>query len=79
MAVLPTNKTENGILAIGIVTNYEKAIEMIHVTTTRFIVAGSMTLLGIVLLILAVIYNRKKAEEGKRELELLKEKNEELE
>lgn len=79
MAVLPTSKTENGILAIGIVTNYEKAMKMIHVTTTRFVVAGIMTLFGIVLLIFAVIYNQKKAEEGKRELELLKQKNEELE
>ena len=79
MAVLPTSETENGILAIGIVTNYENAVKMIHVTTTRFVLAGLLTLMGILLLIQAVFRNRRKVVEGERELELLKRKNEELE
>jgi len=79
MVVLPTNETENGILAIGIVTNYENMMNRMHMATIRFGIAGIFTILGVLLLFLVVLRYQKKMEAGKQELELLKRKNEELE
>lgn len=79
MVVLPTNETENKMLAIGVVSDYEEVQHILGLTSVWFFGAGGLVVTGILLLVWTILRFRRKSEKDKEELKLLREKNRAME
>ena len=73
--VLPSDSGENQIFAIGLISNIDQALLPLKAASIRWILAGSALLLGISLLLLLVLYLRRRDSIAAEELELLRQKN----
>ena len=76
MVTLPTNETINKALAVGVVTNFETVMETLKAASFQLLGYGGLVAVGVLLLIRLAVRFRKRNEEGMRELQLLREKNE---
>lgn len=76
MVVLPTAESDNGVFAIGVVTNFEDFVEPLNRSAFKMICYCSLIVCGVLLLIYLVIRYRRRNERDLRELQVLREKNE---
>jgi len=76
MAVVPSEQSENGAFAIGVVCNYEEEAAALNSALLRLLLFGSLLMLGILLLVLQLLFANRKDE---RQLALLRQKNEQVE
>lgn len=76
MVALPTEETQNGAFAVGVVTNYEEVIAPFQKAGFLMILYGGMIIAGVVLLLNQLLRFRKRNEKDLQELQILREKNE---
>lgn len=74
MAVVPATGN-NGVFAVGVSINYDRVTRPIRLTAIRLTAYCSMTIAGILLLVLLVILTGRRNERAQRELATLQEKN----
>ena len=75
MAVVPATEDTNGVLAIGVSTDYDEMTRPMRSGTVRLIVYGGTALLGVVCLIILLLQTFRGSLRAMREVEILQEKN----
>jgi len=75
MAVVPATEDTNGVLAIGVSTDYDEVTRPMRSGTVQLLVYGGMALLGVVSLMVLLLYTFRGSQRALREVELLQEKN----
>ncbi len=75
MAVVPATEETNGVLAIGVSTDYDEMTRPMRSGTVRLIAYCGMVLCGIVSLIVLLLHTFRGNQKALREVELLQEKN----
>ncbi len=76
MAVVPSERSENGSFAVGVVSNFEEEAAALNRTVLWLMFFGGVLVAGILLLVVLFLTTRRKDE---RELSLLRRKNEQME
>lgn len=75
MAVVPATEETNGVLAIGVSTDYDEVTRPMRSGTIKLIIYGGTALLGVVILIILLWQMFRGNQKALREVELLQEKN----
>lgn len=75
MAVVPATEDTNGVLVIGVSTDYEEMIRPMRSGSVQLIVYGGMALIGVVSLLIMLFYTFRGSQRALREVEILQEKN----
>ena len=75
MAVVPATENTNGVLAIGVSTDYDEITRPMRSGTVKLIVYGGTALLGVVSLVILLLNTFRGSQRALREVELLQEKN----
>ena len=75
MAVVPATEDTNGVLAIGVSTDYDEMTRPMRSGTVRLIAYGGTALLGVVCLIILLLHTFRGSLRAMREVEILQEKN----
>lgn len=75
MAVVPATEDTNGVLAIGVSTDYDEMTRPMRSGTIKLIVYGGAALLGVVCLVILLLHTFRGSQRALREIELLQEKN----
>ncbi len=79
MVVLPSESTVNGEFAMGIVANYEDAIEPSRTAAKEILLYGGLAMAGVIALLFMLIFMRRTNAANSAELRALKKKNEAME
>ena len=75
MAVVPATKDTNGVLAIGVSTDYDEVTRPMRSGTVKLICYGGVAFLSVVGLMILLLRTFRGSEQALREVELLQEKN----
>lgn len=75
MAVVPANGDTNGVLAIGVSTDYDEMIRPMRSGAVQLLMYGGMVFLGIVCLVILLMYTFRGSQRAMREVEILQKKN----
>lgn len=75
MAVVPATEDNNGVLAIGVSTDYDEVTRPMRSGTVKLILYGGTALVGVVCLIILLLYTFRGSQRALREIEILQEKN----
>ncbi len=75
MAVVPATEDTNGVLAIGVSTDYDELTRPMRSGTVQLIVYGGTALLGVVCLVILLWHTFRGSQRAMREVEILQEKN----
>ena len=75
MAVVPATEDTNGVLAIGVSTDYDEMTRPMRSGIVKLICYGGVAFLGVVSLIILLLRTFRGSEQALREVELLQEKN----
>ena len=75
MAVVPANEETNGVLAIGVSTDYDEVTRPMRSGTIKLLVYGGMAFCGVITLIVLLLYTFRGNQRALQEVEILKEKN----
>lgn len=75
MAAIPANSESNGYFAVGVSINYDKQTMPLKMMAVRMMVAGSILVLGIVVLLLLLFETMQKNQNTLKEIQILQEKN----
>ena len=75
MAVVPATEDTNGVLAIGVSTDYDEVTRPMRSGMMQLIVYGGMALVGVVSLMVLLLYTFHGSQRALREVELLQGKN----
>lgn len=79
IAICPASLSRNKVFSIGVLHNEDKEISIMQEAVVRIFFFGGITVLGIALLIIYLIWIYRKEERSQREIEILKEKKEAME
>ena len=79
MVTIPTEASENGAFAIGVVTNFENVMDPLRGAAIRLLCYGALIAAGTMMLLRNVIRYKRRNEKDLQELKLLREKNEMME
>lgn len=77
--VIPSEKSGNKSFAIGMINNIDAELIPLKSSSIRWLVGVVAVLFGISLLLMLVLYYRRRDVQGAKELEVLKEKNHAME
>lgn len=77
MAVIPLEESMNEYFIVGLTSDYDEIINPMHATTLGMIAYGSMTALGVLMMLALAIYVSRHSRSRDREIEKLQLKNEE--
>lgn len=75
MAAIPATSESNGYFAVGVSINYDKQTMPLKMMAVRMMAAGSILVLGIVVLLLLLFETLQKNQRTLKEIETLQEKN----
>lgn len=75
MAVVPAKEDTNGVLAIGVSTDYDELTRPMRSGTVQLILYGGIAFLGVVSLVILLLHTFRGSQRALREVELLQEKN----
>ena len=75
MAVVPATEDTNGVLAIGVSTDYDEVTRPMRSGTMKLICYGGVSILSVVSLIILLLRTFRGSQQALREIELLQEKN----
>ena len=75
MAVVPATEETNGVLAIGVSTDYNEMTRPMRSGSIKLIVYGGMALIGIISLLILLFHTFRGSQRALKEVEILKEKN----
>lgn len=75
MAVVPATKENNGVMAIGVSTDYDEMTRPMRAGTVQLILYGGMAFIGIASLVIMLLYTFRGNQRAMREIALLQEKN----
>ena len=75
MAVVPATEDTNGVLAIGVSTDYDEFTRPMRSGSVKLITYGGMAFLGVISLVILLFYTFRGNQRALREVELLREKN----
>ena len=75
MAAIPATSESNGYFAVGVSINYDKQTMPLKMMAVRMMAAGSILVLGIVVLLLLLFETMQKNQRTLKEIETLQEKN----
>ena len=75
MAVVPATEENNGVLAIGVSTDYDEVTRPMRSGTVKLLVYGGMALGGVLSLIVLLLHTFRGSQRALREVEILQEKN----
>ena len=75
MAVVPATEDTNGVLAIGVSTDYDEMTRPMRSGTVKLIVYGGTAFLGVICLVILLLHTFRGSQRALREVEILQEKN----
>lgn len=75
MAVVPATEDTNGVLVVGVSTDYDEMTRPMRSGSVQLIVYGGMALIGVVSLLIMLFYTFRGNQRALREVEILQEKN----
>lgn len=75
MAVVPATGDTNGVLAIGVSTDYDEMTRPMRSGAVQLLMYGGMVFLGIVCLVILLMYTFRGSQRAMREVEILQKKN----
>ena len=75
MAVVPATEDTNGVLAIGVSTDYDEITRPMRSGIVKLIIYGGTALLGVVCLVILLLRTFRGSQRALREVEILQEKN----
>lgn len=75
MAVVPANGDTNGVLAIGVSTDYDEMTRPMRSGAVQLLAYGGMAFLGLVCLVILLLYTFRGSQRAMREVEILQKKN----
>lgn len=75
MAVVPATGDTNGVLAIGVSTDYDEMTRPMRSGAVQLLMYGGMVFLGLVCLVILLMYTFRGSQRAMREVEILQKKN----